>query len=104
MGQDQVSGGVSVPCWHATPVANAPWKPLIIGEGQAWYQCHEIGGKSDWLGSHCWSRIRMSFKVIPGEAGFRTDCFKIRVYKTKDIILLTSIIVSCPSGICLLSI
>ena len=34
---------VSVPCWHATPVANAPWKPLIIGEGQARYQGHEIG-------------------------------------------------------------
>ena len=43
-------------------------------------------------------------KVIPGEAGFRTDCFKIWVYNTKDIILLTSIVVSCPSGICLLSI
>ena len=50
-------------CWHATPVANAPWKPLIIGEGQARYQGHEIGGKSDWLGSHCWSRIRMSFNI-----------------------------------------
>ena len=23
-------GRVSVPCWLATPVANAPWKPLII--------------------------------------------------------------------------
>ena len=45
------------------PVANAPWKPLIIGEGQARYQCHEIGGMSDWLGSHCWSRIRMSFNI-----------------------------------------
>ena len=56
-------GRVSVPCWHATPVANAPWKPLIIGEGQARYQGHEIGGKSDWLGSHCWSRIRMSFNI-----------------------------------------
>ena len=22
-----------------------------------------IGGKSDWLGSHCWSRIRMSFNI-----------------------------------------
>ena len=32
------TGKVSVPCWHATPVANAPWKPLIIGEGQARYQ------------------------------------------------------------------
>ena len=29
VGQDQVSGGVSAPCWHATPVAYALWKPLI---------------------------------------------------------------------------
>ena len=29
VGQYQVSGGVSVPCWHATPVADAPWKPLL---------------------------------------------------------------------------
>ena len=29
-GRNQVSGRVSVPCWLATPVANAPWKPLII--------------------------------------------------------------------------
>ena len=28
-GRNQVSGKVSVPCWHATPVANAPWKPLM---------------------------------------------------------------------------
>ena len=63
VGRNQVSGRVSVPCWHATPVANAPWKPLIIGKGQVRYQGHEIGGKSDWLGSHCWSRIRMSFNI-----------------------------------------
>ena len=30
-GRDQVSGGVSVPCWHATPVTDALWK-LIFGE------------------------------------------------------------------------
>ena len=29
VGQDQVSGGVSVPCRHATPVADAPWKPIF---------------------------------------------------------------------------
>ena len=29
VGQDQVSGGVSVPCRHATPVADALWKPLV---------------------------------------------------------------------------
>ena len=62
-GRNQVSGRVSVPCWHATPVANAPWKPLIIGEGQTRYKGQEIGEKYDWLGSHCWSRIRMSFNI-----------------------------------------
>ena len=29
-GRDQVSGGVSVPCQNATPVANVLWKPLKI--------------------------------------------------------------------------
>ena len=27
-GRNQVSGRVSAACWHATLVANAPWKPL----------------------------------------------------------------------------
>ena len=26
-GRNQVSVNVSVPCWHAIPVENAPWKP-----------------------------------------------------------------------------
>ena len=30
VGQDQVSGGVSVLCWHAAPVANVLWKPHSI--------------------------------------------------------------------------
>ena len=30
VGQDQVSGGVSVLFWHAAPVANILWKPLAI--------------------------------------------------------------------------
>ena len=64
-GRNQVSGRVSVPCWHATSVANAPWKPLIIGEDQARYQSHDIGGKSDWLGSHCWSLISSVPRGIP---------------------------------------
>ena len=29
VGRNQVSGGVSVPCRHATPVADAPWKPIF---------------------------------------------------------------------------
>ena len=43
-------------------------------------------------------------KVIPGEAGFRTDCLKILVYNTKEIILQTSIVVSFSSGLRLPSI
>ena len=35
-GRNQVSGRVSVPCWHATPVANAPWKPLVIRWRSKW--------------------------------------------------------------------
>ena len=31
---------------------NAPWKPLVFGEGQARYQGHEIDGKSDRFGNH----------------------------------------------------
>ena len=31
VGQDQLSGGVSVLCWLAAPVANVPWKPHTIG-------------------------------------------------------------------------
>ena len=30
VGQDQKSGGVSVFCWHAAPVANVLWKPHTI--------------------------------------------------------------------------
>ena len=30
VGQDQVSGGVSVVCWHTAPVANVLWKHLAI--------------------------------------------------------------------------
>ena len=30
VGQDQVSGGISVVCWHAAPVANVLWKPCTI--------------------------------------------------------------------------
>ena len=30
VGQDQVSGGVSVLCWYAAPVANVLWEPLRI--------------------------------------------------------------------------
>ena len=29
-GRNQLSGMVSVPCWHTTRVVNAPWKLLAI--------------------------------------------------------------------------
>ena len=32
VGQDQVSGGVSVLCWHAAPVANDLWNLLQLGK------------------------------------------------------------------------
>ena len=43
VGQDQVSGGVSVPCRHATPVANALWKPIFSNNVK-------VGKKSNYLG------------------------------------------------------
>ena len=30
VGHHQVSGGVSDLCWHAAPVANVLWKPLVF--------------------------------------------------------------------------
>ena len=32
VGQDQVSGGVSVPCRHVTPIADAPWRSIFNDE------------------------------------------------------------------------
>ena len=32
VGQDQVSGGVIVLCWHAAPVAYVLWKPAHLGK------------------------------------------------------------------------
>ena len=69
VGQDQVSGGVSVLCWHAAPVAYVPWKPCTIGKKsnlvirfrsvmvKNW--CNVING-----GCHCiWSSSRMSCNI-----------------------------------------
>ena len=30
-----MSGRVSVPYWHTTPVANAPWEPLVFGKSRS---------------------------------------------------------------------
>ena len=70
-GRNQVSGRVTVPCWHATPVANAPWKPLVIWWRSSSVSGHGIGGKSDRLGSYCnWSRVRMSFNIREMETSY----------------------------------
>ena len=70
VGQDQVSGGVSVLCWHAAPVAYVLWKPYTIRQkvkfgnkvqisnGQKLVQCPINGG------CHCmWSSSRMSCNI-----------------------------------------
>ena len=42
MGQDQVSGWVSVPCRYATLIANVLWKPIILGQKSRSVQCHDL--------------------------------------------------------------
>ena len=65
---------VSVPCWHATFVENAPWKSLVIRWRSSLYQGHEIGEKSDPLGIHFnWSRVRMSFTICDRETPYWKD-------------------------------
>ena len=45
-GRDQVSGGVSVPCQHDTPVADVPWKPIFsdvkFSKESNQGKCHEL--------------------------------------------------------------
>ena len=33
------------------------------------------GGKSDWLGSHCWSRVRMSYNIRERETSLLCKCY-----------------------------
>ena len=48
-------------CRHATPVANASWKPLII-----WWK----SSSESRLGSHSWSRVRMPFNICVREISY----------------------------------
>ena len=65
MERDRVSGGVSVPCRHAKPVANALWKPLRYhkkfefgNKVTAWYEVLSV------VGCHCiWPGYRMSINI-----------------------------------------
>ena len=46
VGQDQVSGWVSVPCRHATPIADVPWIPIFsdvkFSKESNQGKCHEL--------------------------------------------------------------
>ena len=45
------------------------------------YQGHEIGGKSDWVGSHCWSRIRMSFNIRERDTSYCWIKWKMPIWQ-----------------------
>ena len=68
-GQGQVSGGVSVPCRHATPVANVLWKPFKIRG----YQC-------------IWSGHRMPFNICEKETSY---CLIRSPYRPKQTSSMT---------------
>ena len=61
VGQDQVSGGVSVPCRHATPVAYALWKPIS-------------GEMSD--------SVKMSSPVIMSQTGKMSNRYRVSLVST----------------------
>ena len=63
IGQDQVFGGVSVLCWHATPVA------IIV----------------------LWKYLAIRYKVIPDIAEFRTDYFQIWINNKEKVVNYTYI-------------
>ena len=44
IGQDKVSGGVRIPCWHATSAANALWKPMIFDKQEAQMGLNPVQG------------------------------------------------------------
>ena len=62
VGQDQVSGGVSVPCWHTTPVADALRKPIS-------------GERSD--------SVKMSNPVIMSQTGIMSYRYRVSLVSTR---------------------
>ena len=65
VGQDQVSGGVSVLCWHAAPVANALWKPLAIRlKVKFGYKVNAIGGRRWDVAAQEWKVCNMEIKIV----------------------------------------
>ena len=63
VGQDQVSGGVSVPCRHDTPVADALWKPIS-------------GEMSD--------SVKMSSPVIMSQTGKMSNRYRVSLVSTVE--------------------
>ena len=61
VGQDQVSGGVSVPCRHATPVADVLWKP--------------ISGKIS-------DSVKMSSSVLMSQTGILSNRYRVSLVST----------------------
>ena len=63
VGQDQVSGGVSVPCQYAAPVADVPWKPILsdvkVSMESNQGKCHELAVSIQGKGS---SSVRSKFR------------------------------------------
>ena len=66
VGQDQVSGGVNVLCWHAAPVANVLWKPRTIRLKIKFGNKVQIGKGSKLVKSHQWmvSLYRVIFQNV----------------------------------------
>ena len=68
--RNQVSRSVSVPCWHATPVKNAQWKPLIIR-----WRSKSVSRSWNWwkvwlVGKSLWSRVRMPLNILERETSY----------------------------------
>ena len=66
-----MSGRVSVPCWLATPVANAPWKPLIIRwrsssvqRSWKWWKVWSVGKSLLVKGQNVISHSREGYSIL----------------------------------------
>ena len=66
------------PCWHATPFANALWKPLIIrwrsssvSRSWKWWKVCSVGSESewDWLFNVTWNDISVIYVTAHRCAG-----------------------------------
>ena len=67
IGQDQVSGEVSVLCWHAAPVSNVLWKPFAVRYNSnsiiRSVKRSKIDAMPDQWRVSLWSSSRISFNI-----------------------------------------